>query len=118
MTQEQDVVIETEINRLFPVFLKLEELRLLLVGGGQVALEKMVAVLSNSPQTKIKLVAVTVNDEIEKLSPLHSNIEIHQRPFNSNDLIECDVVITAVNNRELSETIFHLAKEKGKLVNS
>src|SRR6267154_1625820 len=118
MIPEQDVSIETEVNRLFPVFLKLEELSLLIVGGGAVALEKLIAVLNNSPQTKIKLVGITVNEEIGKLASLNTNIEIHQRPFYSSDLENCDVVITAVNNRAVSETIFHLAKENGKLINS
>lgn len=118
MAQEQDVLVESEVNRLFPVFLKLEELRLLIVGGGPVALEKLVAVLNNSPKAKIKLVGITVNDEIQKLSKLHSTIEIHERPFYSSDIDDGDLIITAVNNRAVSETIFRLAKEKGKLVNS
>src|SRR5258708_23535554 len=99
MVQEQDIQIESEVNRLFPVFLKLEQLRLLIVGGGNVALEKLIAVLNNSPQTKIKLVGITVNEEIQKLSTLHPTIEIHVRPFYPNDLDDCDVIITAVNNR-------------------
>src|SRR6267154_5448206 len=98
MVQEQDIQIESEVNRLFPVFLKLEELSLLIVGGGEVALEKLIAVLNNSPQTKIKLVGITVNEEIQKLSSLNTNIEIHQRHFYSSDLEDCDIVITAVNN--------------------
>ncbi len=118
MVQEQDILIGGEVNRLFPVFMKLEQLRLLIVGGGKVAQEKLITVLNNSPQTKIKLVGINIADEILKLSGLHSNIEILQRPFYSDDLDDCDIIVTAVNDRALSETIFHLAKEKGKLVNS
>ena len=33
-------------NRLFPVFLKLEELEVLLVGAGKVGLEKLTAILA------------------------------------------------------------------------
>jgi hypothetical protein len=36
-------------NNLFPVFLKLENLRLLIVGGGYVGMEKLRTVLQNSP---------------------------------------------------------------------
>ena len=32
-------------NKLFPIFLKLEKLKVLIVGGGNVALEKLNAVL-------------------------------------------------------------------------
>ena len=118
MVQEQDIQIESEANRLFPVFLKLEQLRLLIVGGGEVALEKLIAVLNNSPQTKIKVVGITVKEEIKKLSSLHSNLIVYERPFYIEDLDECDVVITAVNSRTVSETIFNKAKEKRKLINS
>jgi len=36
-------------NNLFPVFLKLEHLTVLIVGGGYVGNEKLTAVLQNSP---------------------------------------------------------------------
>jgi siroheme synthase (precorrin-2 oxidase/ferrochelatase) len=58
-------------NNLFPVFLKLEHLRLLLVGGGNVALEKLLTVLNNSPTTQIKLVALSISEEIRQLALRH-----------------------------------------------
>ena len=65
-------------NHLFPIFLKLENLRLLIVGGGNVALEKLHAVLYNSPATAIRLVSVTVNQEIRELAG--SFEEVMQKP--------------------------------------
>ncbi|HTH58206.1 MAG TPA: TSUP family transporter [Cyclobacteriaceae bacterium] len=118
MTQEQDIETTSQVNHLFPVFLKLEEFRLLIVGGGKVAFEKLNAVLSNSPRTKIKLVACAIHGDIQKLAMLYPNLKIHQRSFQSQDLTDSDVVITAVNDRVLSEDIFHQAKAAGKLVNS
>ena len=56
--------IETQ-NRLFPVFLKLENFRVLIVGGGKVGLEKVTAIINNSPATKITLVATHVSEEIK-----------------------------------------------------
>ena len=38
-------------NNLFPIFLKMEKLPTLIVGGGNVGLEKLEALLKNSPQT-------------------------------------------------------------------
>ena len=52
-------VASSHTNNLFPVFLKLEELSVLIVGGGNVGLEKLHAVLQNSPATKIRLVATS-----------------------------------------------------------
>ena len=50
-------------NELFPVFLKLNNLNVLVIGGGRVALEKLTAVLTNSPKCKVTLVAETFLDE-------------------------------------------------------
>jgi hypothetical protein len=44
-------------NNLFPVFLKLENFTILLVGGGNVGLEKLTAIIQNSPKTTIRIVA-------------------------------------------------------------
>ena len=60
LVQEKNTVQET--NKLFPIFLKLEQLSILIVGGGYVGLEKLTAVLNNSPLTKIKLVATSINE--------------------------------------------------------
>ena len=56
---------KTEGNRLFPVFFKLEHLHVLIVGGGNIGLEKITAVLNNSPSTKVTLVARKVLPEIK-----------------------------------------------------
>ncbi len=118
MIEEQNVLIEKQTNHLFPVFLKLEEMRLLVVGGGAVALEKLNTVLGNSPGALIKLVAITIHADIRKLAEHHLTIELNERTFEIEDLDECDVVITALNDLLVSEMIYKAAKEKGKLVNS
>jgi siroheme synthase (precorrin-2 oxidase/ferrochelatase) len=43
-------------NTLFPIFLKLDQLNTLVVGGGNVALEKVSALLRNSPQANITMI--------------------------------------------------------------
>ena len=68
-------------NNLFPVFLKLEELTVLIVGGGNVGLEKLHAVLHNSPATKIKLVAETISPEIKAIAATHENLELTEALF-------------------------------------
>lgn len=106
-----------ETNRLFPVFLKLEQLSLLVVGGGNVGLEKLTAVLNNSPATQIKLVATQISDAIHQLAKQHRNLELIQRPFKESDLDDADVVIVAVNDKAVSASIRAAAKQAGKLVN-
>lgn len=108
--------METQ-NQLFPVFLKLEDFRVLIVGGGKVALEKVTAIISNSPKTEIRLVAAKLADEIVDLGTIYKNVKIKEREFQENDLDEIDLVITAVNNKELSLNIKQLAKQRNILSN-
>lgn len=106
-----------EVNDLFPVFLKLEQLNVLIVGGGKVGLEKLHAVVHNSPATKITLVAEEVSHAIKTLSQDHPGVQWIERAFEENDIVGHDIVIVAVNSRELSSEVHRLAKKQGKLVN-
>ncbi|MDQ6902214.1 MAG: TSUP family transporter [Bacteroidota bacterium] len=111
-----DLIID-EGNKLFPVFLKLETLRLLVIGGGNVALEKLTAVAENSPATIIHLVAIDVKEDVYNFSKNIPNISIDERPYSFSDLEEVDLIIAAVNNIVTSEQIRDDAHRAGKLVN-
>jgi siroheme synthase-like protein len=104
-------------NNLFPIFIKLEQLRLLVIGGGKVGLEKLQAVLANSPATAITLVATTIGEPIRHLADLHSTIRLLERPYHPHDLEYADIVIVAIDDRKTSESIARDAKKKGILVN-
>jgi siroheme synthase-like protein len=106
-----------EKNNLFPVFLKLEQMTILIVGGGNVALEKLHAVLYNSPSANIILVGSIIKGEIKKLASEHENIKLAERDFEFNDLADADIVIVAVNDVTTSGVIRNEAKATGKLVN-
>lgn len=104
-------------NLLFPVFLKLEELQVLLVGGGKVGLEKLSAILGNAPATAVTVVATQISDGVKNLAKRHNKVSLNERVFSAGDLENKDVVIIAVNDREVSRFIRDAAKEKKILVN-
>lgn len=104
-------------NRLFPVFLKLEHLRLLIVGGGNVGLEKLNAVLKNSPSTQVTLVAGQVSAAIKQLATEFPNLLIQEKLYQPEDLIDQQLVIVATNDRELSAQIGQDARQRNLLVN-
>jgi siroheme synthase-like protein len=122
-TESKNISLQTvddtqnNANPLFPVFLQLNNLRLLIVGGGLVALEKLNAVLANSPHTAITLVSLVVNDEIYALQQQYVNLNIIQKEYDANDLHNADVVIVAVNNIETATQIRNDAKQRRLLVN-
>ncbi len=109
--------VVTNDNNLFPVFLKLENLRLLIIGGGNVALEKLETVLNNSPDTTIRLVGVSIRDEIKNIAGGKNNIELLERQYSLDDFDEADIVIAAVNDLNVAEQIKWDAAQKGKLIN-
>ncbi|HTE09849.1 MAG TPA: TSUP family transporter [Chitinophagaceae bacterium] len=104
-------------NRLFPVFLKIEELNVLLVGGGNVGLEKLNAILQNAPAASIWVVATEISAGIKQLAANYPHVVLEERPFQEPDLNDKDVVIVAVNDKMVSNYVRVLAKEKKLLVN-
>jgi siroheme synthase-like protein len=104
-------------NLLFPVFLKLEELKVLLVGGGKVGAEKLSALLGNSPAAPVTVVAISISDEVRKLAKNHPYVTLHERAFEEADLENKDLVVIAVNEKASSLAIRAAAKEKKILVN-
>lgn len=114
---EQEKVQTEGNNRLFPVFLKLEEMNVLLVGAGNVGLEKLHALLANSPAAKVTVVAPEIKEEIRRLAWKHPSCTILQKEFDESDLENKELVILATDNRPLHELIRCAAKKKGLLVN-
>jgi siroheme synthase-like protein len=108
---------DKEVNKLFPVFLKLENLSVLIVGGGKIGLEKLSAILSNSPETNIKIVSITISEEVRKLAGNYPNVELKERVFLPLDVDNRDVVIIAIDDKKESKRIRDIVKEKKKLVN-
>jgi siroheme synthase-like protein len=103
MTTQQELT--NEGNVLFPVFFKLHTLHTLIVGGGNVGLEKLEAIMRNSPTATVTLVADTIKNEIYDLQKAHPTINIEKRQFSYMDLEGKDLVILATDNKDLHRCI-------------
>ena len=108
---------DLHINKLFPVFLKLETLRILIVGGGKIALEKAMAVVANSPATHVVLVAPYIEEELLLLIGRYPTFVLRQKEYESSDLDDIDLVISATGNRAQGERLREDAQERRLLVN-
>jgi uncharacterized protein len=104
-------------NKLYPVFLKLEQLDTLLVGAGNVGLEKLHSLLANSPDARITIVAPVIKEEVRRLVYKHPSCTIVQKPFEASDLDNKDLIILATDDPSLHEAIKEIAKKKSLLVN-
>jgi len=116
LSKQEEQGIATQ-NNLFPVFLKLEELEVLVVGAGNVGLEKLKAILQNAPLTKVTVVAQEILQEVKTLVTSYPSVSLLEKTFDPHDLENKDIVVVAVNNKETSRIIRQLAKDKKLLVN-
>jgi len=106
-----------EQNHLFPVFLKLEELHTLLVGGGNVGHEKLTALLSSSPAARVTVVAGMIGAPLKALASSHPRVKLVMRNFRRTDLSGKDLVILATDNPELHHRIRKEASKQKILLN-
>jgi hypothetical protein len=104
-------------NTLFPIFVKLNRLHTLLVGAGNVGLEKLNTIVSNCPTAKIRVVAREIHPEIVQLAQENHQIVLHQKDFEPDDLSDMDIVFAATNNTELNKQLRELTNAKGLLMN-
>ena len=72
-----------EQNELYPIFLKLHELEVLIVGGGFVGLEKLSFLLKSSPNANVTLASITISDEIKSLAKKHTIKLLENVSYNS-----------------------------------
>lgn len=113
-----EATAESEKNQLFPVFLKLNQLRLLIVGGGNIGYEKLQTVLHNTPEADIRLIAPEISDAVIALAAYYPNVTLVQKIFDPEDLDAVDLVISAVNDPEASNFIYESAKLRKVLINA
>ncbi|GAB3874290.1 hypothetical protein GCM10028824_27300 [Hymenobacter segetis] len=104
-------------NNLFPIFLKLENMRVLLVGGGNVGLEKLGAILRNSPATAVTVVAPHILPELRELAARHPKVQLLQRPYQDRDLDDKDLLFLATDDVALHRYICAAAAARQLLTN-
>ena len=119
MIPEIKTAVDSETsNHLLPVFLKLEDLNVLVVGAGNVGFEKLTSIINNAPATRIKVVASSISDDVKCFTENHQNITLVSKTFSPGDLDNMHVVFIAVNNKITSAVIREEARKRNLLVNA
>ncbi len=99
----------------FPAFLKLDEKKVLIVGGGEIAYEKLVHLLDFTKD--IDLIAQEFSDEILKKIK-ENTLSFEQRGYEKGDISEYAIVIIAVDDIALQAEIFEESKQYKCLCNA
>jgi precorrin-2 dehydrogenase/sirohydrochlorin ferrochelatase len=100
---------------LFPIFLKLEGRRVLVVGAGTIAEQKLAGLLSAG--ASIHVVAPGAKRAFLKLAA-EGRLRWSQREYLPSDLIRAVVVIAATGNPEVNERIYRDAESRNILCNA
>jgi siroheme synthase-like protein len=106
-----------EQNKLLPIFIKLDTITILVVGGGNVALEKMTGIKKADPLARVKIVGKEIIDEIIELIKDMPNIVIDKKEFEISDLLNINLVISATDDRNTQVQIKKACEERGILCN-
>jgi siroheme synthase-like protein len=99
-------------NTLFPVFLKTETAHFLIVGGGNVGLEKAETLLKQNPKIRITIVATYFHANLKEIIQQYDNVNAIERAFDEDDLLGKDYVIIATDKPEVNLAVRELAKSK------
>lgn len=99
----------------FPAFFKLDNKKILIVGGGYIAHEKLEHLLDFTKN--ISVIALELSQDMEKTIK-DNNLPYEQRPYKKGDIKEYAVVIVAVDDIPLQAEIFAESKNYNCLCNS
>jgi precorrin-2 dehydrogenase/sirohydrochlorin ferrochelatase len=106
----------TSRNNLYPIFLRMHKIQTLIVGGGNVALEKLTFLLKSSPNANVEMLAPFFRDEVKELAK-QFDIRLIDMSYEISFLCDKDLVIAATDNLEVNKQIYHDAKQRHLLVN-
>jgi precorrin-2 dehydrogenase / sirohydrochlorin ferrochelatase len=102
------------MKRLFPLILKLEGRKCLVVGAGKIAESKVASLLDTG--AVLHVVAPWATNQIRNWAR-NGEIRWHKRKFRPMDLTGCFLVVAATPSRKLHEWIFRSAKRRGIICN-
>jgi precorrin-2 dehydrogenase/sirohydrochlorin ferrochelatase len=99
----------------FPSYLNLDNKKILLVGGGNIALEKLEKLVDFTKE--ITVISKELSDNFIDYTKNH-NIKVIKKAYKRGDINNFDIVIVATNSIELHKEIYNESRDKRILVNS
>jgi len=106
-------------NPLYPIFLKLDNKKVLIIGGGLIALQKLKGLLNT--EAKITIIPPHIIDEIKDARgefPNIRKIEFIERDYAYGDELSAFMVIAATDNPEINNMIATRCRDQMILANS
>ncbi len=105
-----------ERNNLYPVFLKTANLHILIVGGGNVAEEKLTFLTKSSPDAKVTMVSSMFREATVALAN-NFNVEMIEDVYDESYLEGKHMVIATTDAPEVNVKVYEDCRKLNKLVN-
>jgi len=105
-----------ERNNLYPVFLKVRNLQVLIVGGGFVAEEKLTFLLKSSPDAQVTMVSPMFREGTIKIANT-GNVTRIDDVYHEKYLDGKHVVVASTDVPEVNVEIYNACRAQSKLVN-
>lgn len=105
------------MNHLYPIFLKVHKLNVLLIGGGFVATEKLEFLLKSSPEAQVTVVSKFYRLEFLELAEGKESVTLIEDAYHEKYLGGKHIVIAATDDKTVNRQIRNEAKERFLLVN-
>lgn len=106
-----------ERNELYPIFLKMHQVNVLIVGGGNVGLEKLSFLLKSSPNSNVEVVAPRFLPELVDLVNKHDSVKLTMKKFKKKMLKKRHMVIACTDDLEVNKRIFELCRKRYLICN-
>jgi len=105
-----------ERNELYPVFLKVNTLKVLIVGGGNVAEEKLTFLLKSSPKAQVEMISPMYREGTVSLAKRHG-VKMHKGRYKKRFLRRKHVVIATTDSPEVNVKVYKHCRKRFILVN-
>lgn len=96
----------------YPINLKIDDIKVVIIGGGKVSYRKCMNFLAFR-----KKVVVVSEEFIQEFENVKDEIEIIKDSYNEKYIEDAFVVVAATNNKDVNHQIGTYCREHGKLVN-
>jgi precorrin-2 dehydrogenase/sirohydrochlorin ferrochelatase len=105
-----------ERNNLYPIFLKTSKLTILIVGGGNVAEEKLTFLTKSSPDVNVIMVSPEYRESTLQLAKKY-NVELILDEYHEKYLVGKYMIVATTDNPEVNIQVFQDCRKLDKLVN-
>ncbi len=99
---------------MYPLFLKLDNVKCLVIGGGAVAERKIVSLLESG--ASVTLISPATTDKLRELIK-QKTLCYHKRLFKTGDTAGFFLIIAATNSIETNKTIYEESRRNRALIN-